>query len=120
MKPSLEANSVEKYTGQLHRNDDVPKKPVASMSFGERVRIARLFLSYEEFVGKIIRVAGWAKSTRAQSKDFCFVELNDGSCFKNIQVIVDKAVAGFEEVAKANVGASFIFQGTLIKSPSKG
>jgi hypothetical protein len=49
----------------LFRNDEIPKKPVAAMSFGERVRIARLFLSYEEFVGKIIRVAGWAKSTRA-------------------------------------------------------
>jgi asparaginyl-tRNA synthetase len=46
--------------------------------------------------------------------------LNDGSCFKNLQVIVNKTVAGFDEVAKANVGASFIFQGTLIKSPSKG
>jgi hypothetical protein len=109
VKSSLEGNTVEKYTGVLQRDDQVPKKPIASMSFGERVRIARLFLSYEEFVGKIIRVAGWAKSTRAQSKDFCFIELNDGSCFKNIQVIVDKAVAGFEEVAKANVGASFIF-----------
>ena len=90
------------------------------MSYGQRVRIARLFEGHEEFIGQVIRVAGWAKSTRAQSKDFCFVELNDGSCFRNLQVIIDKKVAGFDEVAKAIVGASFIFKGTLIKSPAKG
>jgi hypothetical protein len=37
-----------------------------------------------------------------------------------LQVIVDKSVSGFDEVAKAIVGASFIFKGTLIKSPAKG
>jgi hypothetical protein len=35
--------------------------------------------------------------------------LNDGSCFKNIQVIVDKSISGFDEISKANVGASFMF-----------
>jgi asparaginyl-tRNA synthetase len=50
------------------------------MSYGGRVRIARLFDDYEVFVGQEIRVGGWAKSTRFQ-KEFCFVELNDGSCF---------------------------------------
>jgi len=69
----------------------------------------------------VIRVGGWAKSTRAQSKDFCFVELNDGSCFGNLQVIINKSVGeGFDQVHKAIVGASFMFTGTLIKSPAKG
>ena len=69
----------------------------------------------------MIRVGGWAKSTRAQSKDFCFVELNDGSCFGNLQVIINKSVGeGFDQVHKAIVGASFMFTGTLIKSPAKG
>ena len=71
------------YTGKLERNDAVPIKPVAAMSFGQRVRVGRLFESHEEFIGQVIRVAGWAKSTRAQ-KDFVFVELNDGSCFSSI------------------------------------
>ena len=90
------------------------------MSFGQRVRIARLFDSHEEFLGQVIRVAGWAKSTRASSKEFCFVELNDGSCFGNLQVIVYNTVAGFDDVYKAITGASFMFKGTLIKSPAKG
>lgn len=90
------------------------------MSFGGRVRIARLYQSFEELLDKVIRVGGWAKSTRASSNDFCFVELNDGSCFGNLQVVINKAVAGFDEVAKAIVGASFSFTGTLIRSPAKG
>jgi len=104
----------------MNRNDVVPTKTIASMSCSQRVRIARLHQSYEEFIGQVIKVGGWAKNTRAQSKDFCFVELNDGSCFNNLQVIIDKAAPGFEEVSKAIVGASFVFRGTLIKSPAKG
>ena len=77
------------YTGELSRDDAVPKKPVAAMSYGQRVRIARLYDSYQEFIGKDIKVAGWARSTRSSGKAFCFVELNDGSCFKTIQVVVD-------------------------------
>lgn len=116
-----ESYKCEKYTGQLDRNDFVPKKPVPSMSYGGRVRIARLYQSYEEFVGKIIKVGGWAKSTRASSSEFCFIELNDGSCFKNLQVVVNKTVgSAFEDVAKGIVGASFMFKGELIKSPAKG
>jgi hypothetical protein len=56
---------VGTYTGVLDRNDVVPAKPVAAMSYGQRVRIARIFESHEEFIGQVIRVAGWAKSTRA-------------------------------------------------------
>jgi hypothetical protein len=77
-------HQVEVYTGTLERKDIIPTKPVPAMSYGCRVRIARLYKDYSEFIGKEIRVGGWAKSTRAQSKDLCFVELNDGSCFKNL------------------------------------
>lgn len=77
-------HQVEVWTGELSRDDSIPSKPIAAMSYGGRVRIARLYKGYEEFIGKVIRVGGWAKSTRASSADFCFVELNDGSCFKNL------------------------------------
>jgi len=43
---------VSKYTGTLDRDDYVPKKPVAAMSYGKRVRIARIYDSYEEFIGQ--------------------------------------------------------------------
>jgi hypothetical protein len=68
----------------LKRDDKVPKKPVAGLSFGERVRIASLHDSHEQYMYKIINVAGWAKTVRLGGKDFCFVELNDGSCFSGL------------------------------------
>mmetsp|Transcript_3432 Transcript_3432/g.5141 ORF Transcript_3432/g.5141 Transcript_3432/m.5141 type:complete len:154 (+) Transcript_3432:27-488(+) len=110
---------VSEYTGTLNRDDFVPHKPVASMSYGQRVRVAKLFEEHESLLGKEIRVGGWAKSTRSQ-KEFCFVELNDGSCFKNLQVVVDKSISNFEDISKSLVGSSYMFQGTLIKSPAKG
>lgn len=69
---------------------------------------------------KIITVAGWARTTRAGGKDFCFVEIHDGSSQKGLQVVVFKEIEGFENIMKCNVGTSFQFKGTLIKSPAKG
>jgi asparaginyl-tRNA synthetase len=89
------------------------------MSYGGRVRIARLYQNYEDMLGQTIRVGGWAKSTRAQA-NILFVEINDGSCFNGLQVVVDKSAPGFAEAAKGITGASFVFKGTLIKSPAKG
>lgn len=65
---------------------EVGKKICPTASYGHRIRIAKLFESHEEFMYKIITVAGWAKTTRAGGKDFCFIELSDGSSLKGIQV----------------------------------
>lgn len=92
--------------------------PVAS--YGHRLRIAKLFDNHEEFMYKVITVAGWARTTRAGGKDFCFIELHDGSCQKGLQVVVFKEIEGFENIMKTNVGTSLKLKGTLIKSPAKG
>lgn len=89
------------------------------MSFGQRVRIARIFQSYEEFLDKEIKVAGWVKNCRAQ-KECCFIKVNDGSCNSDIQVVISQTAKDFAEISKAIVGASVQFKGTLIKSPAKG
>ena len=64
----------------------VEKKVVPVASYGHRIRIAKLFDSHEEFLYKIIQVAGWAKTVRAGGKDFAFIEVSDGSHFKGLQV----------------------------------
>ena len=66
----------------------VDKKVQPTASYGHRIRIAKLFESHEEFMYKIITVAGWAKSVRANGKEFCFIEVNDGSSLKGIQVSI--------------------------------
>lgn len=68
---------------------EVGKKVCPTASYGHRIRIAKLFDSHEEFMYKIITVAGWAKTTRAGGKDFCFIELSDGSSLKGIQVSLE-------------------------------
>jgi hypothetical protein len=64
----------------------VEKKHVPIASYGHRLRIAKLFDSHEEFMYKVITVAGWAKTVRSGGKDFCFIEISDGSSLKGLQV----------------------------------
>lgn len=64
----------------------VDKKHVPVASYGHRLRIAKLFDSHEEFMYKVITVAGWAKTVRSGGKDFCFIEISDGSSLKGLQV----------------------------------
>ena len=54
----------------------------------ERTTIKELFAGAEQFAGKKIRVAGWARTIRA-SNAFGFIELNDGSFFKNLQIVFE-------------------------------
>ena len=87
------------------------------MSYGQRVRIARIWQSHTELLGTTIRVAGWAKKGAMDKKDIAFIEINDGSCFRSIQAVISKGVPGFEQAAKANAGASLMIKGRLIESP---
>jgi len=69
---------------------------------------------------KHIAVNGWVK-TKRDSKSFSFIELNDGSSIKNIQIIADSSLYNYEaEIKKLNMGASIRVEGDLIKSPGKG
>jgi asparaginyl-tRNA synthetase len=62
-------------------------------------------------------VCGWARTIR-DMKNFGFIELNDGSCFKSLQVVMDRNLLdNYDEVAKQNVGAAFICHGTLVSTP---
>ncbi len=66
-----------------------------------------------------ILIRGWVR-TRRDAKDWFFLEINDGSCLKNIQVIVDAAVSVDGTAKPVNTGASVEVTGELIESPGKG
>jgi len=71
----------------------------------------------ETFVDQETVVAGWVKSCRAQ-KTFAFIEINDGSSFKNFQVIVDASVPNYTSLIESiSTGASVKVRGTVVKSP---
>ncbi len=64
-------------------------------------------------------VQGWVR-TRRDAKTFSFLEINDGSCLENLQVIVDATLADFEQVEKANTGAAIQILGKLAPSQGRG
>jgi len=66
-----------------------------------------------------ICVQGWVR-TRRDAKAFSFVEINDGSCLKNLQCVVDENCAGAERLRSAATGASVSVAGTLVASQGKG
>ena len=91
-------------------------------SYGGRVRIAAFYREdASQYLDTEVRVCGWAKTLRAANKGaLYFVDLNDGSFIKGLQVVVDSAIANFESLNGEGVGTSFEFVGTLIESPKKG
>jgi asparaginyl-tRNA synthetase len=66
-----------------------------------------------------ILVQGWVR-TRRDSKDFSFIELNDGSCLRNLQVIAKNSLANYPDIQRLTAGASIIVRGELATSPGKG
>ena len=83
----------------------------------ERTKIAQIFADQEQFGGKEITVCGWARTIRDMKK-FGFVELNDGSCFKNLQVVMDaESLDNYKDIAGQNVGAALIVTGTVVLTP---
>ncbi|MBQ6998536.1 MAG: asparagine--tRNA ligase [Clostridia bacterium] len=81
------------------------------------IEIKKLFRANGEYDNKEIFVAGWVKSLRA-SNVFGFIELNDGTFFKNLQVVFEKEnISNYDEVAKLNIGSSVFVRGILVPTP---
>ncbi|MDQ3198568.1 MAG: asparagine--tRNA ligase [Verrucomicrobiota bacterium] len=66
-----------------------------------------------------VQVQGWVR-TRRDSKDFSFVELNDGSSLRNLQVIARNTLPNYAEVQRLITGASVVVRGPLVPSQGKG
>ncbi|MBU1986608.1 MAG: asparagine--tRNA ligase, partial [Proteobacteria bacterium] len=70
--------------------------------------------------GEELQIAGWVR-TRRDASGFSFVEVNDGSCLANIQVIADQTLANYgDEVKRLSAGCSVLINGILQDSPAKG
>ena len=83
----------------------------------KREEIASLLESESERSDVFIQ--GWVR-TRRDSKNFFFLELNDGSCLKNIQVVVTEDTPGYEELKVVRTGASVSVRGDLVPSQGEG
>ncbi len=66
-----------------------------------------------------VTIAGWVR-TRRDSKAFSFLEINDGTCLANLQVVVDAGIDGYEQVERMLTGASVEITGRLVASLGQG
>ncbi len=83
----------------------------------ERVQIKEIFRNQKEYIGKEITVCGWIRQIR-DSKKLGFIELNDGSFFKCIQVIFEEdKISNFKDVAKLSISSSILVKGDLVETP---
>ena len=80
------------------------------------IDIKQLFRD-KDFLGKEVGVVGWIRTLRDQ-KTFGFIELNDGSFFKNLQVVFeDGNIDNFKEVAKLPIATAIKVTGQLVETP---
>ncbi len=82
-----------------------------------RTRVSDALQSQEAMSSVLVK--GWVR-TRRDAKGFSFIELNDGSCLQNLQVIVDDASGASEMVKQIHTGAAVEVEGGLVASPGKG
>ena len=80
-------------------------------------RVKELYKSTADFADKTVQVGGWIRTLRS-SKSFGFIELNDGTFFKSVQVVFeDGVVDNYTEISKLGVGAAVIVKGRLVLTP---
>ena len=81
----------------------------------EKLTIREIYRNTDNYIGSNITIEGWTKTVR-DSKTFGFLELNDGSFFKNIQVVFDDKLSNFNEISKLSISSSVKVIGTLVKT----
>lgn len=83
----------------------------------KRELLKDIFEHIERFEGKSVVIGGWIRNIR-DSKAFGFIDLNDGSCFKSIQVVFERAViSNYDEISKLNIGSAIIVRGRIELTP---
>ena len=83
----------------------------------ERELISHIYASPDCFGGQSVTLGGWVRNLR-DSKAFGFIDLNDGSCFKSLQVVFEREkLANYDEIASQNIGAALVVTGILTLTP---
>src|SRR5262245_6223176 len=74
-----------------------------------------------ESAGREVKIRGWVRTRRDSKGGFSFLEINDGSCFGNVQVIADAALPNYKsEILHLTAGCSVTVEGAVQASPAKG
>ncbi len=78
-----------------------------------KISAKEIFESYKDIEGKEVLVCGWIRNLRS-SKSISFIELNDGSCFKSIQIVLEEnSLNNYKEISSLNIGSSIMAKGVV-------
>lgn len=79
--------------------------------------VKQLYRNTSEYTNKTVKISGWIRTLRA-SNSFGFIEVNDGSFFRNVQIVFDSnKVSNFKEISKLPISSSITVSGTLVITP---
>jgi len=86
----------------------------------KKIDIKKIYDNYKDFNQQHVKVAGWVRSVR-DLKNFAFITLNDGTCFKCVQIVINKDIENYSVLSKLNAGSSLICNGvvTLLENNEK-
>lgn len=82
----------------------------------KKTDIKQIYVDSKKFNGKSVTIGGWVRSVR-DLKTFAFMDLNDGTSFKGMQVVINNSLENYNVVSKLNTGSSVLVTGTLILTP---
>ncbi|MCT4606266.1 MAG: asparagine--tRNA ligase [Marinisporobacter sp.] len=78
--------------------------------------IKQIYRQTEKYQDQTVTITGWVRTLRA-SKAFGFIEINDGSFFKNLQVVFEENLENFKEISKLTISSAIIVEGKLVLTP---
>jgi asparaginyl-tRNA synthetase len=81
--------------------------------------IKEIYRQEDKYLNENINISGWVRTVR-NSKDFGFIEINDGSFFKGLQVVFSNSLDNFSDISKLTIGSSIEVSGKLVESPASG
>lgn len=83
----------------------------------KRELVKNIYNNADSFSGKTVVLGGWIRNIR-DSKAFGFIDLNDGSCFKSIQVVFEREIVpNYDEISKLNIGSAVVVKGRIELTP---
>ena len=74
----------------------------------------------DKHIAESVIIQGWVRTRRDSKGGFSFIELNDGSKQKGLQVVADNTLKNYDEITKLHTGASLAIKGKIVESPGKG
>lgn len=83
------------------------------------IDVKKLYEKLDDYMGREVVLQGWIRNHRKQ-KEFGFIDFNDGTFFKSVQVVYDNKLETFDEIQALHVGCAIEVVGEVIESPAKG